>query len=297
MSTADLAAPLRAHLPSTPSLRDENASTLCSRRPPYGLVSEGVLRKEERSLRAGWNTSLWGRPPPVGNSTAALCELFFERLAHATVDAPRRFGTCAVVGSGGTLSGSGSGEAIDAHDAVIRFNGAPIESFAADVGRRTTVWVVAGMHLIQPARVKPPQLVALYCSNAWLGSCHFGLLAARRKVGSVMLINPQLASDTAALPLGDGPAARVSANGRTRPSAGLMGVALAAKLCDSVRLYGFGNDSHPNSSGACRHYYDCKFSQRRYFSGVTAWSKGPPWWHHSWPPEAHESAFEGLRLL
>ena len=278
MSTADLAAPLRAHLPSTPSLRDENASTLCSRRPPYGLVSEGVLRKEERSLRAGWNTSLWGRPPPVGNSTAALCELFFERLAHATVDAPRRFGTCAVVGSGGTLSGSGSGEAIDAHDAVIRFNGAPIESFAADVGRRTTVWVVAGMHLIQPARVKPPQLVALYCSNAWLGSCHFGLLAARRKVGSVMLINPQLASDTAALPLGDGPAARVSANGRTRPSAGLMGVALAAKLCDSVRLYGFGNDSHPNSSGACRHYYDCKFSQRRYFSGVMGFHN----WHHQW---------------
>ena len=65
---------------------------------------------------------------------------------------------------------------------------------------------------------------------------------------------------------------------RTRPSAGLMGVALAAKLCDSVRLYGFGNDSHPNSSNACRHYYDCKFSQRRYFSGVMGFHN----WHHQW---------------
>ena len=75
-----------------------------------------------------------------------------------------------------------------------------------------------------------------------------------------------------------GNASRATGNPKTRPSAGLMGIAMAAKLCDAVRLYGFGNDSHPNSSNACRHYYDCKFSQKRYFSGKMGFHN----WHHQW---------------
>ena len=31
--------------------------------------------------------------------------------------------------------------------------------------------------------------------------------------------------------------------------------------------------------------------------GKAAWSEWPPWWRHGWPPEAHETALEGLRLL
>ena len=55
-------------------------------------------------------------------------------------------------------------------------------------------------------------------------------------------------------------------------------IALALGVCGSVTLYGFGNDSHPNSSSACRHYYDCKFSQKRYFSGKMGFHN----WHHQW---------------
>ena len=173
----------------------------------------GVGAKESSPLRS-WNTS-YGPSAADGNSTAALCELFFERLARATVDPPRRFGTCAVAALHASF---GLEAAIDAHDAVIRFNGAPIENFAGDVGRRTTVWVVAGMHLIQPARQASAAGCALLLERL-ARLMPLRLLAARRKISSVMLINPQLASDTAALRLmGDGPASRVSANGRTRPS-------------------------------------------------------------------------------
>ena len=77
-------ATLAGLLPSPPGVRDEpNASRLCSRRPPYGLISEGVLRKEAASLAAGLNAT-----PPAANSTVAeLCALFFERLSRATVAA------------------------------------------------------------------------------------------------------------------------------------------------------------------------------------------------------------------
>jgi hypothetical protein len=54
------------------------------------------------------------------------------------------FRSCAVVGSSGTLRRSGYGPFIDAHEAVIRFNGAPAGGgYGADVGARTTLSVLA----------------------------------------------------------------------------------------------------------------------------------------------------------
>ena len=269
---------LRDMLPSPVSMREQDAARLCALRPPYGLASEGVMRKSATMLREG--LSLAERSAWSGNSTTELCALFHERLARVTVPRPpARYRSCALVGSGGILSRSGSGAAIDAHEAVLRFNGAPLEGFVRDVGNRTTVWVVAGQHLLGPHTVRPGELVALYCSNAWLGACHFGLLLPKRRAGNhpIMLLNPMLVQDTADLPAA-GNATRMPGSLRTRPSAGLMGVSLAAKLCDSVTLYGFGNDSHPNNSNACRHYYDCKFSQKRYFSGKLGFHN----WHHQW---------------
>ena len=85
----------------------------------------------------------------AANGTAELCTLFYERLKRVTVARPpARFRSCALVGSGGILSGSGSGAAIDAHEAVIRFNDAPLKGFTRDVGNRTTIRVVSGQHLL-----------------------------------------------------------------------------------------------------------------------------------------------------
>ncbi|XP_041095815.1 alpha-N-acetylgalactosaminide alpha-2,6-sialyltransferase 2-like isoform X2 [Polyodon spathula] len=47
---------------------------------------------------------------------------------------------CAVVGNGGILKGSQKGKEIDQHDYVFRTNGAVIEGFEEDVGRRTSFY-------------------------------------------------------------------------------------------------------------------------------------------------------------
>ncbi|XP_005794671.2 alpha-N-acetylgalactosaminide alpha-2,6-sialyltransferase 1-like [Xiphophorus maculatus] len=48
---------------------------------------------------------------------------------------------CAVVGTGGILKGSKKGAEIDAHDYVFRVNGAVINGYEEDVGKRTSVYV------------------------------------------------------------------------------------------------------------------------------------------------------------
>ena len=69
-----------------------------------------------------------------------------SQILRLTTGRPRRreHGTCAVVGSSGGLTGSLQGAAIDAHDAVYRFNTAPTGGpYHADVGNRTSVWVAS----------------------------------------------------------------------------------------------------------------------------------------------------------
>ncbi|XP_054899132.1 alpha-N-acetylgalactosaminide alpha-2,6-sialyltransferase 1-like [Poeciliopsis prolifica] len=48
---------------------------------------------------------------------------------------------CAVVGTGGILNGSKMGAEIDAHDYVFRVNGAVIDGYEEDVGKKTSVYV------------------------------------------------------------------------------------------------------------------------------------------------------------
>ena len=76
---------------------------------------------------------------------------FHEDTVRALPPRDRRphFGTCAVVGNSGTLLGSKFGGAIDAHDAVIRLNGAPTVGFEDDVGQKTTWDMVNKPNLVR----------------------------------------------------------------------------------------------------------------------------------------------------
>lgn len=53
---------------------------------------------------------------------------------------PRSFGSCALVGSGGSLKGRGIGDQIDQHDTVIRVNRVPSELYFSDLGAKTDVF-------------------------------------------------------------------------------------------------------------------------------------------------------------
>ncbi len=49
--------------------------------------------------------------------------------------------TIAIVGNAGSEVNKGSGDEIDAHDVVIRFNNYPLSGYENDYGKKTTIWV------------------------------------------------------------------------------------------------------------------------------------------------------------
>jgi len=62
----------------------------------------------------------------------------------------KRFNTCAVVTSAGSLKNSKLGAFIDSHDVVLRFNNAPTEDYAKDVGTKTTIRIVNSQVVAKP---------------------------------------------------------------------------------------------------------------------------------------------------
>ena len=103
---------------------------LLKERAPYGLRND---------MRFG------------GKSEADVMELVTRSLRNVSQPRSCRYRTCAVVGSSGNLRGTAFGEAIDAHDAVIRVNAAPLSRHEAAVGTRTT-W--------RGERARPPSMAA-----------------------------------------------------------------------------------------------------------------------------------------
>ena len=301
-------------LSAPPFLHEEALEALCAQRPPFGLLAdlstlEGILHglglPSEAATRGtgGVPNASHSRHSRTAAAAAARSEACRRLAARYAYDSPVVVGgggrarggaasRCAVVGSGGTLVGSGAGAAIDSHEVVYRFNLAPAgERWAGDVGTRTTFRLFNGQSRAGARRVNDSRGAThlLYCPfDRWLGKCLLsgvrwppkGAVAAKgsdrprhpRGTGSWLLVNPVFSLRTAEQQWAHG-----GRRGRMA-STGLLGVALAAAACDHVTLFGFGNDSDAGTAATCAHYWECSRNQSRYFGGKAGYHD----WHAQW---------------
>jgi hypothetical protein len=293
---------------------DVGEAELCMHHPPFGLRDQSarikgilwnaiprhntsgdasnatMLRSSDGLLVSGRRLAGGGaaaRPPENETEMLQAC-LQLAQLFKRITGRPSRVhhGSCAVVGSSGGLTGSGQGALIDAHDAVYRFNNAPVGGpYQVDVGNRTSVWVASHVPWRGQARrvaaltasrgTASEESAALYCFNPWLGACHVDAMGGKRLgVQAPLLISPALVTAMMQIQITSGG----KSGGVVRPSTGLMGVGLALASCARVSLFGFGNDSDPGMQGHCNHYYDCRTNQTNYFAGRMGYHD----WHGQW---------------
>uniref|UniRef100_A0A7S0NWS0 Uncharacterized protein n=1 Tax=Calcidiscus leptoporus TaxID=127549 RepID=A0A7S0NWS0_9EUKA len=203
------------------------------------------------------------------------------------------YGACAVVGSGGTLRNAHHGREIDAHDAVIRFNLAPTGGeWLEAVGSRSTFRLFNGQSRSRHTLVRAnTSHELLYCPfDKWLGKCILSAVSFRTSTTSTrvgvgasrplpwLMVNPVLIWQAAQLQHAHG--------GRhvRMVSTGLLGVVLALAMCETVSLYGFGNQSAAAalatgvSASTCGHYWECSRNQSRYFGGKAGYHDWKAQW-------------------
>ena len=198
-------------------------------------------------------SKLMHHKPPYGFKfgTFQLRELLAKRR-NATLPDTMEFGTCAVVGSSGTLLRARMGKEIDSHDAVIRVNGAPLggDTWGPIVGSRVTWRMFASPHAasdfsFHEERQYPNQTLVALCDRPYVYSCQ-NVMFARRKP-FVHGINPRFYE-----------AVRRHTDARKHaiPLTGVVAVALAIRSCESVDVYGMST-MDDSSAGTCFYYWRC----------------------------------------
>ena len=171
----------------------------------------------------------------------------------------KQFKTCAVVGNGGSNLNANYGEAIDAHDAVFRFNDGPTVGFENKVGSKTTFRVINNAWTRTWLRRKPRGASedALLLFGAGAAKSMDALYKKWGSEEKVYFMAPEFAGAArgqykkAYLAFADLKA--VSVKGRNSPPTGVEGLYFAMLTCESVDLYGFGIDPDPSTP---YHYHD-----------------------------------------
>ena len=165
--------------------------------------------------------------------------------------------TVAVVGSSGTLKGRSYGFEIDAHDIVIRTNGAPLDGYEVDVGNTTDIRVTywGGYKDAEVRRVPAPRLATIVVTV--MNGAH-----SSHDFFEAMPVTTLVVSNKWSRAL-----RRVQLGGRGWPSTGFQALSIAIALTQHVQarpptVYGFG-------PCACVHYYDCRGDNSSFSSSVT----------------------------
>ena len=169
----------------------------------------------------------------------------------------RKFLSCAVVGSGGKLLGSGLGGEIDAHDFVVRHNNAPTAGFEGDVGSKTTMLIQSSTALkdlmdrdkVGKFQCPAPDQLTFYTSHiselrAWLPK------RCANDTSQFIDLRDYIIQE------------RLSASIRSQSGdlmAGPTAILVALRVCEApIDLYGFtvGKITKNNKLNTPYHYYD-----------------------------------------
>jgi len=243
--------------------------------PACGAAPEASRLSAPPFFVAEWPRRLLADKAPWGMRMSGKTEkqgLQVLRSYMRNLSQPLRcsYATCAVVGSAGSLRDADLGAAIDAHDAVVRVNAAPVTRHERAVGSRTTWRVHNSEKPWFMASLGAPELQVAVCHMRWIGACQHQAFSGVYADGAV-LVNPVFYSQLWSL-LGR-PASKQS------PSTGLLAIALALTVCGRVSLYGFTAPGEPHRPCE-RHYWECP-----------AWAdtvryQDPSYAFHGWDHEA-----------
>lgn len=158
---------------------------------------------------------------------------------------------CAVVGSSGSLRGSGMGTEIDAHDVVIRFNLAPTIGYEPDVGTRTDIRLINCPSFktvnLKTNSQKKDYLKSIDPSEARIITCSkLGGTVRWTSAFRNRCINDMFSADELKRH-------RKERGHAYEPTFGFEGTVRALHACTRVHLYGM---SDPATSNFQYHYYD-----------------------------------------
>ncbi|XP_069752733.1 beta-galactoside alpha-2,6-sialyltransferase 1-like [Narcine bancroftii] len=164
------------------------------------------------------------------------------------------FRTCAVVASAGSILQSKLGNEIDAHDAVLRFNGAPTTGYESDVGSRTTIRVVnsqiistqkdkfhgdnlfkAGVLIVWDPSPYSANLTEWYNHPDYNFFEDFIKYREENPVQPFYIINPKMQWQLWNI-LQENTPEDIQ---RCPPSSGLMGILIMMTICDQIDVYEF----------------------------------------------------------
>ncbi|XP_033865347.1 beta-galactoside alpha-2,6-sialyltransferase 2-like isoform X1 [Acipenser ruthenus] len=165
---------------------------------------------------------------------------------------PSGFRSCAVVTSAGAMLNSSLGKEIDSHEAVLRFNAAPLEGYQKDVGNKTTIRIINSQILANPnyrfntsTLYKDVTLVAWdpapYSVNLhkWYKNPDYNLFTPyveyRRKhpAQPFYILHPKFIWQLWDLIQGN----TLETIQPNPPSSGFIGILMMMSLCDEVHVY------------------------------------------------------------
>ena len=241
--------------------------------PMIRPVSDPSVSRRPRLMRYPQFNLTWtrGAPPPRSDGWSPT-EGQRARLPLRDLK-EQYYASCAVVGSSGTLRRSGYGRFIDAHEMVMRFNGAPAGGgYAPDVGSRTTIAMLADVATTEcvDGKSKQPTLDASRAearleghllqepAPGWrsVAHCLFYpdaqppplVLFLPKRGGVRRLLDYALEHPTTPVyirsdALADEVDSQVGAyaDDTSHPTSGFNGLSLALHVCETIDLYGFGS--------------------------------------------------------